>query len=93
VGGRHPRQRVDIYLVRPDGSALRRLTRLVGMNLSPDWSPDGKRIVFASSRANVRDPAREDHMDIWVMNADGSKPKRLTTTPLDHRSPGWRPRR
>jgi Tol biopolymer transport system component len=90
--GGGPRQRIDIYLVQPDGTGLRQLTRLEGVNLTPDWSPDGKRIVFASSRAHVRDRTREDFTDIWVMNADGSEPKRLTTTPLDHGNPRWRPR-
>ena len=46
----------EIYVVRRDGSTLRRLTRTagdigaLGDDAAPAWSPDGKRIVFASNR-------------------------------------------
>jgi Tol biopolymer transport system component len=36
----------EIYLIRPDGSGLRRLTRAQAFSGSPTWSPDGKRLVF-----------------------------------------------
>jgi TolB protein len=74
--------RRDIYLVRPDGADLRRLTQLAGQNRAPAWSPDGKRIVFTSDRVRQA---------IYVMNADGSKQRRLTTGP-DDVSPDWGPR-
>lgn len=40
----------------------------------PAWSPDGKRIAFASNRAN----AEFEAFDIYVANADGSNPVRVT---------------
>jgi TolB protein len=40
----------------------------------PAWSPDGRRIVFASNRAN----AAFEAFDIYVANADGSSPVRVT---------------
>lgn len=39
-------QSTGIYLVRPDGSGLRRLTKPGGVAGSPAWSADGKRILF-----------------------------------------------
>src|SRR5262249_56484687 len=36
----------------------------------PDWSPDGRKIAFTSNR--------EGNPEIYVMNADGSDPVRLT---------------
>jgi TolB protein len=84
--------RQDIYLIRADGTGLRRLTRLSASNISPAWSPDGKRIVFASSRAHAGERGGEQVMDIYVMNANGTQPKRLTRTPLFPGSPDWRPR-
>jgi Tol biopolymer transport system component len=39
--------------IRPgvyDGTGLRRLTNNRGADFSPIWSPDGKRILFASNR-------------------------------------------
>jgi TolB protein len=81
-GPRTLEYRRDIYLVRPDGTDLRRLTQLAGQNRAPAWSPDGKRIVFTSDRVRQA---------IYVMNADGSKQRRLTSGPTDV-SPDWGPR-
>ena len=49
----------------------------------PAWSPDGRRIVFTSTRDG--DP------EVYVMNADGSEPRRLTTTPGRDAHPSWSP--
>lgn len=39
-------QSTGIYVIAPDGTGLRRLTRKDGVAGSPAWSPDGKRVVF-----------------------------------------------
>jgi Tol biopolymer transport system component len=66
-----------IFLMRPDGSDRQQLvTGLDGEQEHPDWSPDGSLIAFDR---HYRDPARPglDLMDVWVMNADGSDPRRV----------------
>jgi TolB protein len=78
------RYRQDIYVIHPDGTGLQRLTRLTSDNVSPAWSPDGKRVAFASDRG------RDDLYDIYVMNADGTKQTRFTKT-ADSDSPDWQP--
>src|SRR2546425_7249947 len=45
--------------------------RFGGTNLSPAWSPDGTRIAFSSSRSG--DP------EIYVVDASGTNPKRITS--------------
>lgn len=55
--------------VRSPGGATRRLTRNRVWDGLPAWSPDRRRIVFVRA-------ARGDS-DIWVMDADGSHPRRL----------------
>jgi outer membrane protein OmpA-like peptidoglycan-associated protein len=57
-------EQVDIWLVRPDGEQLQRLTQ-DGYSNSPSWSPDGQSLAFASGR---QDPYR---WEIWVMNRNG----------------------
>lgn len=47
----------------------------------PEWSPDGKQIVFAQS---------DDTLDeIYVMNADGSDLRRLTENFYEDHNPVW----
>jgi Tol biopolymer transport system component len=50
---------------------------------SPAWSPDGARIAFSGTR--------NGNIDIYVMNADGSHVRRLTTDPNDDLHPSWSP--
>ena len=40
---------------------------------SPDWSADGREIVYASNATGS--------FQIWIMDADGSNPRRLTEGP------------
>jgi TolB protein len=53
----HPDNYTDIYVMRPDGSGVRRLTDNRGY--TPAWSPDGSHIVFSAP-------------GLFVMRADGS---------------------
>ncbi|MBD0337667.1 MAG: PD40 domain-containing protein [Thermoleophilia bacterium] len=72
----------DIYAVRPDGTGLRRLTR-DRRSFDPAWSPDGRRIAFASDRDGPSGAP-----ELYIMNADGSNVRRLTTSP--HAPDDWR---
>jgi TolB protein len=73
----------EIYVVRPDGKDLRRLTSDPALDAHPAWSPDGRRIVFATSRWG--------DLELAAMDADGSHLLRLTqSTGLDD-YPVWSP--
>ena len=67
----------DIYVMNAERgrTTVRRLTSVLGFDGDPAWSPDGRKIVFESTRSG--------NADIWVMNADGTNPQGLT--------PGARP--
>ncbi len=62
----------NIFLIRPDGTGLTQLTHTTGQETSPRWSPDGSLISFTSDRDN-------GNWNIYVMNADGSNPRRVTS--------------
>lgn len=71
----------QIYSMNDDGASVQRLTTSHSYDVSPSWSPDGKRIVFASDRGG--------NWDIYTMNADGGNVKRLTEPPGSNSSPSW----
>jgi Tol biopolymer transport system component len=81
----------DVYSVRPDGSALRRLTRTRD-NFDPELSRDGRFVVFASHR--VHGPGAKE---LFVMRADGAGVRRLTKNAHSRRAftvdsePTWSP--
>lgn len=64
------------------------LTRVESADREPDWSPDGKRIVFSRG---FRTP-RGLNSGIFVMDADGSHVERLTHSPGPDEDPQWSPR-
>jgi Tol biopolymer transport system component len=66
----------NIYSINTDGTNLRRLTFNAGNNMFPSFSPDGGKIVFYSQRNGT--------FGIYLMNADGSNPVRLTPGMEDH---------
>lgn len=74
----------NVFRMDADGRNDIRLTSGHGA-CRPDWSPNGKQIAYVSQKADGKG-------DIWIMDADGSHPFRLTD---DDRSydyhPAWSP--
>jgi len=55
----------------------------------PDWSPDGRRIVF-TSHAAADDHNNATTAEIYVLDPDGKgKPVRLTDNTEEERAPSW----
>jgi len=61
----------DIFTVRADGKDLRRLTDAKGYDAEATVSPDGKKIVFTSTR--------DGDLDLYVMDVDGRNVNRVTS--------------
>jgi len=82
---------MDIYAYGEKSGALKRLTTARGYDAEASYSPDGKWIVFSSTRSGY-DHALNDQetkalaenpsnfADIYIMKADGTEQKRLTNS-------------
>jgi len=63
---------IQIYTVRQNGHDLRQITHVSGDATRPDWSPDGRQIVFEIDRDET------PFCSIALMNRDGSNIVELT---------------
>lgn len=72
-----------VTVMDADGSDITKLTT-TGHATAPTFSPDGKKIVYGYENG---DTAR---VPLWVMNADGSHKRRLTSGRFDF-APDWQP--
>jgi Tol biopolymer transport system component len=73
----------EVYLVRADGTRLRRLTRQPGEDYAADFSPDGRKILFSSDRTGLR--------QVYVMKLDGSERRNLTRSRSNDWATSWQP--
>jgi dipeptidyl aminopeptidase/acylaminoacyl peptidase len=69
------RGRTDLWLVRIDGTSLRRLTSHPANDSNPRWAPDGKTVWFISGRS--------DSSQVWRIRRDGGEAEQVTDMPLD----------
>ncbi len=82
----------EIYVMNADGSSQTRLTNNAAFDFDPAWSPDGTRIAFTSTRdfpgitGNIA-----NGFELYVMNADGTNPVRLTNNSTSDSGPSWSP--
>jgi TolB protein len=60
--------KVELYVMNADGSNNRQVTALGGANFGPSWTPDGKKIIFAS---NFREP-RSGNFELYLVDAAAS---------------------
>jgi TolB protein len=82
---------LDIYTMDANGKNVRRLTNELGYDGGPFWSYDGKQIVYRANHPKT-DQQKTDYtellkqnlirpttLEIWVMNADGSNKRQVTS--------------
>ena len=78
----------DVFVLRKlangtwqDGVEVTRLTQHQADDLSPNWAPDARSIVFVSFR--------DGSAEIYSMRVDGSNQRRLTKNEADDLAPDW----
>jgi len=80
--------RNQIWTMSADGRDSRPVVRWpagrTGLERDPAWSSDGRQLVFA---AKVDDSG----FDLYVVDAGGGEPRRITSLPGDERWPSWVP--
>jgi serine/threonine protein kinase/Tol biopolymer transport system component len=77
----------EIWISTQDGGSQKKATNLNGRAGSPRWSPDGRRLVFDSRRA-------DDGGDVYLMDCDPAQlqcgpPVQLTDHPGSDVIPNW----
>jgi len=80
-----------LYVINSDGTGMKRLFEVSGEEdkwvggRTASWSPDGKKIVFASSKTG------ENKNHIYICNADGAGIRQITDSPYIERKPVFSP--
>jgi TolB protein len=72
-----------LYLYDLKKKKSRVISKSPGLNIGASASPDGKAVALTLSR--------DDNSEIYVLNADGSRPRRLTRAWAIDSSPSWSP--
>ena len=72
-----PKYDARIYVISKPGYPARALTSGAFNETNPVWSPDRKRIAFFRGGSTATSKAT-----LWVMNADGTGQKQLSSTPV-----------
>ncbi len=80
---RDERNVFDIFTVNPTTNEIVRLTQDQGNNEEPSFSPNGRLLIFSSTRTGKS--------QLFVMSADGNAQRQITREAVDSFTPVWGP--
>lgn len=94
---------LDIYTMNVDGTAVRRLTTTPGYDGGPFFSPDGKQIIYRAHHPQAPEELKDyqdllkenlirpTKLEVFVMNADGSNQRQITSNGAANFAPYFHP--
>jgi Tol biopolymer transport system component len=68
---------MDLWVMRADGSGKRQVTRDPGASFAPYFTPDGKRLIYASNK----DQPRGRDFNLYLVDVGGGTPEAVTRDP------------
>jgi TolB protein len=77
-----PGDNTQIFIINSDGTGRKQLTSK-GNNYDPAFSPDGKQVIYWSTR--------DGRQDLYLINADGGEDGKVSDTPAHEGSPSFSP--
>jgi dipeptidyl aminopeptidase/acylaminoacyl peptidase len=85
----------DIWVANIDGTGVLNVTEatdsLSNTDLTPDWSPDGERIVFIRVVCAGGGSPCDPNWEVFTIRPDGTDLRQLTFTDNDEMGPIWSP--
>jgi TolB protein len=93
---------IELYSMNIDGSNVKQLTNIPGYDGGAFFSWDGRKIVFRASRHEGKELdayrgllgeglVRPSKMELYVMNADGTGMRQITSNGAANFAPFWHP--
>jgi len=71
--------RMEIMIVKPDGTERTQVTDLGGANFAPFFFPDDSKILFSSNHHSPYVPGKNINFDLFSITPDGQDLERITT--------------
>jgi Tol biopolymer transport system component len=74
----------NFWVINPDGSSLKKITNAAAAGdprFSATWSRDGNKLAFVAYRLFDSSNGQFKSLNVWVMNADGSGLRPITSDP------------
>lgn len=94
---------IDLYVMDLKTGKEKRITNLMGYDGGAWFSPDGKKIIWRASRPKTEAEIKEykellaeglvapTNMEVWISNADGTKPKQVSSFGQANWAPAYMP--
>jgi Tol biopolymer transport system component len=68
--------KMELFVMKSDGSEARQVTRNGAANFCPYFHPDSRRIIYSSNAG-----ASPREFDLWLVAEDGGAPERISAAP------------